>query len=199
MLCPRQFHGNHRHACTTECGGGLSLLGDWEHEKAGELKARDKVGTVERIPVGFRVGIKDGPSFVIAQDAQLAPVVAVGDRIEVAIRCKPIGWEAMDCIGYVIANDRLVAFNQLGEATKGWSIVRGPLLERRTSTKVGPAETYGFVFSHAGVSVVTPLHGCAELTTTDGTFRVSGSETTLGPPQLPDSSGTSSFAAIRVR
>jgi hypothetical protein len=182
----------------TECGGDLSLLGDWEQEKPGELKARDTAATVERIPIGIRVGIKDGQSFVIAQAAQLAPVVAVGDAVDVAIRCEPDGWSSLGCYGRVLANDRVVAFNQLAEATKAWTIKRGPLLERTTHRNYGPRETYGRVFSHGGATVVSPLRGCAELITAEGTFRVEGRETTLGDPRAPDSSDTSSFSVIRV-
>lgn len=179
----------------TACGGSLSLLGDWEREKPGELIAKAAVTGVERLEHGIRVTLEDQRSFVIGVAQELAPPVAIGDRVDVSIECQAVSRDAIGCMGSLSANDKLVAFNVKPE---GWTIERGPRLERREHANYGPTTTYGLRFAVGGASVTSPLRGCVELRTADGVFRVSGSEIEHADPRAPDSGDTFSFTGIRV-
>ena len=181
----------------TGCGGSLSLLGDWEKETTGELVATGPVASIERLEHGIRVGLADSRSFVIGLDRELAPPVAVGDAIDVSIRCQPIGRDVLGCSGTVTANGKLVAFNTQPPAPAGWTIERGPLLERSPHPNYGATSTFGLRFTHGGASAVSPLRGCAELQTPDGVFRVAGTEVEHADPRAPDSADTSSHTVIR--
>jgi hypothetical protein len=184
---------------TTACGGSLALIGDWEKEVAGELITKGTVKSVERIEYGVRVELGEGRSFVIGLDRELAPPIAVGDEVDVEIRCQAVSRDALDCSGAVLgANGRVIAFNAKTSGTKDWAIERGPLLERRPQEDYGPTSTYGVRITHGGVSVVTPLRGCVELKTPDGTFRVDGTEVEHADPRAPDSGDTESYRVIRV-
>jgi hypothetical protein len=183
----------------TACGGSLSLMGDWEKETTGELVAKGPVSSVERIEYGIRVGLGEGRSFAIGLAPELTSPIAVGDSLDVSIRCQPIGWNALACLGTVLGADgHVIAFNTASAATANWKIERGPLLERWVPRDYGPTSTYGLRFTHDGATVVSPSRGCAELRTKNGTFRVTGTETVHADPRAPDSADTLSYDVIRV-
>jgi hypothetical protein len=179
----------------TACGGSLSLLGDWEKETSGELVAAGVVAGVERLEHGIRVMLEDRRSFVIGLAGELAPPVAIGDQVDVSIRCQPVGRDITGCMGTASANGKLVAFNT---KPAGWTIERGPLLERAPHANYGATVTYGLQFANGGATAISPLRGCVELRTGDGVFRVSGSEVEHEDPRAPGSADTSSFSAVRI-
>ena len=177
------------------CGGSLSLLGDWQKETAGELVATGPVASVERIEHGIRIRLGEGRSFVIGLDRGLASPVAVGDAIDVSIKCQPIGWNVLGCLGSVTANGKVLAFNT---NPSSWTIERGPLVERRIHKNYGATSVFGLRFAHGGVTAISPLRGCAELRTKDGAFRVSGTKVEHSNPRAPDSADTFDYTVIRV-
>ncbi|HEY5936383.1 MAG TPA: hypothetical protein VIU61_17145 [Kofleriaceae bacterium] len=179
----------------TACGGSLSLLGDWERETSGELVAAGAVASVERLEHGIRVMLEDKRSFVIGVARELSDPVAIGDRVDVAIRCQPVGRDVIGCMGSVSANGKLVAFNTKPD---GWTIERGPLLQRSPHKNYGATSTYGLRFAVGGAKATTPLRGCVELRTADGVFRVSGGEVEHADPRAPDSADTLYFDGIRL-
>lgn len=181
----------------TACGGSLSLLGDWEKEKPGELVARAQIVSIDRIEHGIRIGLGEERSFVIGLDRTLAVPIIVGDELDVTITCEPVGRDTLGCHGTVLGSSgEVIAFDQ--GATKDWKIVRGPLLERRTHPNYGPTTTYGLQVTYDGSTVTTPLRGCVELTGDGGTFRVSGTEVEHSDPRAPDSADTFSYSVVRA-
>lgn len=181
----------------TACGGSLSLLGDWEKERPGELVARAPIVTIDRIEHGIRVGLGEERSFVIGLDRSLAVPIIVGDELDVTITCEPVGRDTLGCHGTVLGSSgEVIAFDQ--GAPKDWKILRGPLLERRTHPNYGPTTIYGLQVTYEGSSVTTPVRGCVELASTSGTFRVSGTEVEHADPRAPDSADTFSYSVVRA-
>ena len=179
----------------TACGGSLALLGDWERETSGELVAAGAVAGVERLEHGIRVMLEDKRSFVIGLAPELTPPVAIGDKVDVSISCQPVGRDVIGCMGSVTANGKLVAFNVKPD---GWTIERGPRLERSPHANYGATTTYGLNFTVGGAKATSPLNGCVELRTGDGVFRVSGGEVEHADPRAPDSADVFYFSGIRM-
>ncbi|HEY5920084.1 MAG TPA: hypothetical protein VIV11_00380 [Kofleriaceae bacterium] len=186
---PKQAEG------LTGCGGGLSIGPAGEAPKEGSLVTKGTVASVDRGEHALAIGLDGGQSFAMSATKDLEAPLKVGDVVDVSIECSVVGWNATDCTGTVSREGALVAFDH---GISGWTIVRGPLLERDPHPNYGPTEKFALVVTHAGATATTPLRGCSELRTAQGTFRVSGVEIEHRPPRAPDSADYRHFSVVRV-
>ena len=182
----------------TACGGGLSLHEAGKEPEAGSLAAKGTVASIDRGEHGIRIALDGGQTFGMSLHKDLEPPVKVGDALDVSIDCSPVARDLVACGGVVLRGGALVAFDREVSAAQGWTITRGPLLERDPHPNYGPTETYALVFTHDGVTATTPLRGCTELRSAQATFRIGGGEIEHLPPRASGSSDFRHFSVVRM-